>query len=199
MRALLLGALAVLSLAGGAAAQQQQYCDGSGGLQTAERDYSDPSCAGYCHGCSAAQVLAAMAAAPDDGIVQNYGLIALGTLAYRSPANRAAIADAGGIEAVTGSMARFPDVRNVQQYGRSALALLAEGRPEYVAGDYCDGAGGITHTDPGGRSDPTCRSSCDYYCSAEQVLAAMAAAPDDGDVQRHGCLALGWLAAISLE
>ena len=50
MRALLLGALAVLSMAGGAAAQQQQYCDGSGGLQTAWRSFSDPSCAGHCDG-----------------------------------------------------------------------------------------------------------------------------------------------------
>ena len=74
-RSLLLVLLGAAALAApGAEAQQQQggggYCDGSGGLQSAYGWGSDPSCRGVCLFCSAAQVLAAMEAAPDDSHVQ---------------------------------------------------------------------------------------------------------------------------------
>ena len=119
---------ALLLLAAPAAAQGQQY-DGSGGLQSAQRDDSDPSCSDQCYGCSAAQVLGAMGAAPDDPTVQDYGRFALYVLAYDSPANQAAIAAAGGVERVTASMARFPDDSEVQIDACYALSSLTEDSP----------------------------------------------------------------------
>ena len=119
---------ALLLLAAPAAAQGQQYCDGSGGLRSVERDDSDPSCSDYCHHCSAAQVVGALGAAPDDSTVQWYGCIALGRLA-NGPANRAAIAAAGGVERVTAAMVRFPDNRGVQRFGCYALGNLAADSP----------------------------------------------------------------------
>jgi hypothetical protein len=121
-------ALDVIPLAGGAAAQQQ-FCDGSGGLQTAaERSHSDPSCAGDCSGCSAAQVLTAMEAAPEDAAVQRFGCAALANLAYDSPANRAAITDAGGIEAAAGAMARLPEDWRVQEDCQAAVDSIEDDR-----------------------------------------------------------------------
>ena len=143
---------ALLALAGGAAACW------------------DPSCRGNCDDCSAEQVVAAMAAAPDDHDVQWHGCWALAQLAHDSPANRAAIADAGGIEAVTGAMARLPDDSYVQTTGCSALANLAEDSPANRAAIAA--AGGI-----------------------EAVTGAMARSPEDCTVS--GMLALGSLAQDS--
>ena len=165
---------ALLALAGGAAAAD--YCDGSGGITHSSRDYSDPTCRDYCFDCSAEQVLAAMAAAPGDGGVQSHGCAALGNLAADSPANRAAIADAGGIEAVTGAMARLPDDSDVQANGCEALTRLSNESPDgsvaqalATCPSYCDGSGGITTYLYYSRGhDPSCADSCDD-CSAAQL------------------------------
>ena len=69
----------------------------------------------------------------------------------------------------------------------AAAALLLLGGAH--AADYCDGHGGLTQTQRD-YSDPSCQGSCSW-CSAAQVAAAMAALPDDRDVQFNGCLALG--------
>ena len=42
---------------------------------------------------------------------------ALGNLANGSPANKQAIAAAGGVEAVLGAMRAHPEAQTVQQYG----------------------------------------------------------------------------------
>eukprot|EP01045_Picozoa_sp_COSAG04_P034727 COSAG04_NODE_7728_length_1077_cov_6.935583_1_plen_358_part_11 len=105
------------------------YCDGRGGITRSYRFGGDPSCRDACSLCSAAQVVAVMAAAPGDRDVQRHGCNALGNLVTGSPANRAAIADAGGIDAVVGAMTRFPDDRDVQYHGCFALAMLAEDSP----------------------------------------------------------------------
>ena len=162
--------LAVIEDAGGVATKCHagQYCDGSGGLQTTPRDDSDPSCAGDCSRCSDEQVLAAMAAAPDHGTFQANGLWALRNLA-NSPANRAAIADEGGIEAVMGAMARLPDDSNVQKNGLWALGNLAWDSPTNRA--VIAAVGGI-----------------------EMVTGAMERHPDEIGVQTHGCWALSSLA-----
>eukprot|EP01045_Picozoa_sp_COSAG04_P001009 COSAG04_NODE_30_length_35898_cov_42.288053_8_plen_133_part_00 len=122
----LLPRLAVLlALAGGAAAS------------------CDPSCKSWdgCYGCSAEQVVTAMARLPDDRDVQYFGCFALGHLAGDSPTNRAAIAAAGGIEAVTGAMARLPDDRWVQAHGCYALGNLAEDSPANRAAIAAAGTG----------------------------------------------------------
>eukprot|EP01045_Picozoa_sp_COSAG04_P008902 COSAG04_NODE_502_length_13354_cov_548.289777_20_plen_227_part_01 len=106
------------------------YCDGRGGLQPSSRPGGDPSCRGSCRGCSAAQVLAAMAFAPGIHYVQTNALSTLGTLAYEGPATRAVVVAAGGIEAVTGAMTRFPDNSDVQGSGCYVLRWLSGGASE---------------------------------------------------------------------
>eukprot|EP01046_Picozoa_sp_COSAG06_P079290 COSAG06_NODE_26756_length_607_cov_211.169291_1_plen_82_part_01 len=55
-----------------------QYCDGAGGLRTWRSYRGDyPTCRDICDRCSAAQVVGAMAAAPDDSGVQSNGCYAL--------------------------------------------------------------------------------------------------------------------------
>lgn len=162
--------LPLLALVGDAVATD--YCDGSGGITHSYRDRSDASCMDYCTNCSAEQVVAAMVAAPDglyDRGVQMYGCDALRTKANNSPANQAAIAEAGGIEAVTSAMSRFPDDDDMQQFGCYALGSLAADSPanrEAIAE-----AGGI-----------------------DAVTGAMSRLPEDRWVQIRGCEALANMA-----
>ena len=112
-----------------------------------------------CHGCSTAQVIGAMGAAPDDHFVQSYGCYALTNRAYGSPANRAAIAAAGGVERVTAAMVRFPDVSWVHFSCQAAVDAL-----------------------PAAEARCTCHAwtsdDC-ISCSPAQVVVALDAAPDD--------------------
>ena len=88
------------------------------------------------------------------------------------------------------------------QFAKSASCSVWQTTDDCCHTEYCDGSGGITTglalSLGGGQSsdsaDPTCRTSCYDRCSFEQVLAAMAAAPDDRNVQDNGCYALGYLA-----
>ena len=194
---------ALLLLAAPAAAQGQQYCDGRGGLQSAYCDHSDPSCSGSCRRCSAAQVLGAMGAAPDDPTVQWRGCWAPVILARGTPANQAAIAAAGGAERVTAAMARLPDDREVQFRGCYALNSLAQNSPANQAAIAA--AGGVERVTaamvrfpdvswvqfscqaavdalPAAEARCTCHAwtsdDC-ISCSPAQVVVALDAAPDD--------------------
>jgi hypothetical protein len=115
------------------------YCDGSGGLQSAQRDDSDPSCRGHCRWCSAAQVAAAMEAAPHDRDVQSHGCYALTYPGGTGEA--AAVAAAGGAERVAAAMARFPDDVEVQYWGGEALDMLAEHGSSSGSGSWSSGSG----------------------------------------------------------
>ena len=155
--------------------EMRYYCDGAGGLRTWTWSYGhgdDPSCRGGCDQCSAAQVVGAMAAAPDSYNVQRNGCHVLGELAQNSETNRAAISSAGGIELVTAAMSRFPNSYDVQDYGCHALARLAHNSETNRAA--IGSAGGI-----------------------EVVAAAMSRFPDDSYMQEYGCWALAWLAEDS--
>jgi hypothetical protein len=127
-RGLLACALATLAAGGGTAGDGSypptEYCDGNGGLTQLERDNSDPSCRGNCFGpsytdgCSAAQVCAAMRAAPSEYEVQKNGIRALGHL------DGDAVRAAGGIPLMTGAMGRFPDNGDLQYLSCYALAYM---------------------------------------------------------------------------
>jgi hypothetical protein len=117
------------------------YCDGDGdgGVTHSFHKGSDATCHTDCSGvesdeslrplCQPTQVVGAMEAAPTERDVQFYGSAALSLLAFRSPANQAAIAAAGGIDAVVVAMARYPDDHEVQDECFEAMCYLAEDSP----------------------------------------------------------------------
>eukprot|EP01047_Picozoa_sp_COSAG01_P027334 COSAG01_NODE_1801_length_9200_cov_13.641358_2_plen_702_part_00 len=92
------------------------YCDGDGGTTHIFEKGGDLSCRGYCDGCSAAQILAAMEVSPSDLEVQANGLHALSGLINQwsiwhheekeRSDNKAAIAAAGGSSLVAAAMSR---------------------------------------------------------------------------------------------
>jgi hypothetical protein len=82
----------------------------------------DPTCHGACFGCAAAQVVAAMEAAPTESAVQLNGCRTLGS--NRTSAGRADAVGAGGVALATAALARFPADDDVQESCHHALLIL---------------------------------------------------------------------------
>jgi hypothetical protein len=113
----------ILSL-GFADQQGGGYCDGRGGLHSWQHDGRDPTCRAFCSQCSAAQVVAAMEAAPDDRDVQFHGVIALDMLTIDG--ETAEIAAAGGTERAVAAIGRFPDDDSVPRIGCRMLGKMVD-------------------------------------------------------------------------
>ena len=101
-------------------------------------------------------------------LVQEEGCRALRNLACDAPANRTAIAAAGGVECVTAAMRTHADAADMQEDGCLALGNLARNHPANQTAIAA--AGGI-----------------------ECVIAAMRTHADSEKVQQKGCFVFSFL------
>eukprot|EP01043_Picozoa_sp_COSAG02_P000826 COSAG02_NODE_17_length_55377_cov_106.402258_6_plen_403_part_00 len=128
--------------------------------------YCDPTCQDDCSGCTAEQVVGAMARRPDDSHVQGYGCDALAFLAEYGVEYGGAevfsaeeVVRAGGVARVAAAMARFPDDSWVQPNCQAASAHLPDPCHGVSCGGHgsCAAASGTCACEPG-YSGPHCET-----------------------------------------